>query len=87
MSREKLAAAIINHVLNSTEKLGTHEHMKAYRGRCMNLGQTVAFEFKGEILEGIAEEIMDDGALAVRLQDGFRMLLKAGEVSIRTPND
>jgi biotin-(acetyl-CoA carboxylase) ligase len=49
------------------------------------LGDPVAFQRDGELIRGIAEDVGDDGALRVRLDDGSRISVVAGEVErVRT---
>jgi biotin-(acetyl-CoA carboxylase) ligase len=49
------------------------------------LGDPVTFRRDGELIRGIAEDVADDGALRVRLDDGSRISVVAGEVErVRT---
>ena len=65
------------------ETLGKHSHMDEYRARCFILGQRVTFLRDERQYEGVAETILDDGALQVRLDSGESMILQSGEVSVR----
>ena len=47
------------------------------------LGKQIRATVGNEILEGLAEDIADSGALVLQLKDGSRQLLYAGEISIR----
>jgi biotin-(acetyl-CoA carboxylase) ligase len=50
------------------------------------LGDRVAFHRDGAPIRGIAEDVSEDGALQVRLDDGSRISVVAGEVErVRTP--
>jgi biotin-(acetyl-CoA carboxylase) ligase len=49
------------------------------------LGDAVAFHRDGALIRGIAEDVTEDGALRVRLDDGSRISVVAGEVErVRT---
>ena len=82
-SRAQIAAGIIHEVMSRQETLGKHVHMDEYRARCFILGQRVTFLRDERHYEGVAETILDDGALQVRLDSGEIMILQSGEVSVR----
>jgi biotin-(acetyl-CoA carboxylase) ligase len=49
------------------------------------LGEAVAFQRAGALVRGIAEDVLADGALRVRLEDGSHLSIVAGEVErVRT---
>lgn len=82
-SRNQTAAAILNELMDLCEHLGTHAHMDEYRRRCFILGAKISFQKEGQTRIGVAERILDNGALEVRLDDGQTVLLQSGEVSVR----
>ena len=56
---------------------------EAWRSRLAMLGRPVRAEVAGKVLEGIAEDVTDSGALIVRDAEGRRHELAAGEITIR----
>jgi BirA family biotin operon repressor/biotin-[acetyl-CoA-carboxylase] ligase len=55
--------------------------LAGYRRRCATLGSTVRVALPGDrVLEGVAEEIDDDGRLVVRGADGALTTVSAGDV-------
>lgn len=53
---------------------------KAY---CRTLGKRIRASLGNETIEGLAENVLDSGALVLRLDSGESRLLHAGEISIR----
>jgi BirA family transcriptional regulator, biotin operon repressor / biotin---[acetyl-CoA-carboxylase] ligase len=88
VEREILLAAILNDLGNAYERAdreGVDWIVPAWRSRSRMLGRPVRVNRQGTMTEGIAEEIAPDGALVVRLFDGQRVSVVAGEVEqIRT---
>jgi BirA family biotin operon repressor/biotin-[acetyl-CoA-carboxylase] ligase len=81
--REALLAAILNDLGNAYERAdreGVGWIVPGWRSRSSMLGEPVAFHRDGAQIRGIAEDISDDGALRVRLEDGSRISIVAGEV-------
>ncbi|MBQ7916705.1 MAG: biotin--[Firmicutes bacterium] len=83
VSRNQIAAGIINEVLQRSEYLGSHNHMDEYRERCFILGRKVTFLRDDVMHAGTALAISDDGGLVVELEQGGQIVLQSGEVSIR----
>ncbi len=52
-----------------------------WRRRSTTLGRRVRVHVASGVYEGVAEEVDEDGALVLRLPDGGRMRIVAGEVS------
>ena len=46
-------------------------------------GKAVRFLREGELLEGVAEGIADNGNLLVAMADGSELVLHSGEVSVK----
>ncbi len=88
LEREPLLAAILNDLGNAYERAdreGIDWIVPGWRSRSSMLGDPVSFRRDGELIRGIAEDVADDGALRVRLGDGSRISLVAGEVErVRT---
>lgn len=84
VEREPLLAAIFNDLGNAYER-ADRESVKwivpAWRSRSSMLGNPITFQQNGALVEAVAEDIGDDGALLVRLADGSRLALIAGEVA------
>ncbi len=84
VERERLLAAILNDLGNAYER-ADRESVKwivpAWRSRSSMLGNSITFQQNGALVEAVAEDIGDDGALLVRMADGTRVALVAGEVA------
>jgi len=83
LEREPLLAAILNDLGNAYERAdreGVGWIVPGWRSRSSMLGELVAFHRDGARIRGIAEDVLADGALRVRLEDGSRISVVAGEV-------
>jgi BirA family transcriptional regulator, biotin operon repressor / biotin---[acetyl-CoA-carboxylase] ligase len=81
--REMLLAAILNDLGNAYDRAdreGIGWIVPGWRSRSSMLGKPVAFQQDGALIRGIAEDLGADGALLVRLADGARISVIAGEV-------
>jgi BirA family transcriptional regulator, biotin operon repressor / biotin---[acetyl-CoA-carboxylase] ligase len=89
LEREPLLAAILNDLGNAYERAdreGVGWIVPGWRSRSSMLGEAVTFHRDGALIRGIAEDVLEDGALRVRLDDGSRISVVAGEVErVRTP--
>jgi BirA family biotin operon repressor/biotin-[acetyl-CoA-carboxylase] ligase len=89
VDREPLLAAILNDLGNAYERAdreGGDWIVPAWRSRSSMLGQPVRFTRNGVPALGVAEDVSGDGALQVRLGDGSRISVVAGEVEqVRAP--
>jgi BirA family biotin operon repressor/biotin-[acetyl-CoA-carboxylase] ligase len=87
--REPLLAAILNDLGNAYERAdreGVGWIVPGWKSRSSMLGAPVAFHRDGALIRGVAEDIAEDGALQVRLDDGSRISVVAGEVErVRLP--
>ena len=84
LEREPLLAAILNDLGNAYERAdreGVHWIVPAWRSRSSMLGNAITFRQNGAPLEAVAEDVGEDGALLVRMTDGTRVPLVAGEVT------
>ena len=82
--RNALAAAMsreLTAVVNDPEGA---EWLSVYRERSICLGREVTYTQNGEVFCGMAEEIDGQGRLWVRREDGARVCLGSGEISLRT---
>ncbi len=59
----------------------TAAFLPAYRERCATLGAPVRVDADGEVLQGRATAVADDGALELRTTDGRTLRLLAGDVA------
>lgn len=57
--------------------------MKAYNGRCINVGAALKVMRRNETIDGVGVAVSDDGTLQIRLTDGTITSVNAGEVSVR----
>jgi BirA family transcriptional regulator, biotin operon repressor / biotin---[acetyl-CoA-carboxylase] ligase len=88
LERESLLAAILNDLGNAYERAdreGVDWIVPGWRSRSSMLGKAVAFYQDGSLIRGLAEDVGEDGALRVRLEDGSRIRVVAAEVErVRT---
>ena len=56
-----------------------------WRALCATLGQTVTAQSVGGVVEGVAEDVAEDGSLLVRQADGTLTAVAAGDVTLRRP--
>ena len=85
--RSELIAACMKHFEDNFEKYtktqDLSEMKESYEKRLLNIGKQVRIlDPKGEY-EAVAEGVSDDGALLIKLPDGKREAINAGEVSVR----
>lgn len=85
VSREDVLAAL----LNEFETLYLHTTPSgirlAWRDRLETLGRQVTVTFRGSSHEGMAEDITPEGSLILRRSDGSKLVVEAGEVTLRAP--
>jgi BirA family biotin operon repressor/biotin-[acetyl-CoA-carboxylase] ligase len=89
LDREPLLAAILNDLANAYDRAdreGVDWIVPGWRSRSSMLGKPVAFQRDGETVRGVAEDLGVDGALLVRLADGTRVSVIAGEVERLRPD-
>jgi BirA family biotin operon repressor/biotin-[acetyl-CoA-carboxylase] ligase len=89
LDRESLLAAILNDLANAYDRAdreGVDWIVPGWRSRSSMLGKRVAFQRDGATIRGIAEDLGVDGALLVRLEDGSRVSVIAGEVERLRPD-
>lgn len=84
VSRNELAAAVINRMLMLLPSLSEREFLKEYRRRSMLTGQHIVFSRGDKKYTALAEGIDENGGLTVLLKDGSRETLSFGEVSVRS---
>jgi BirA family transcriptional regulator, biotin operon repressor / biotin---[acetyl-CoA-carboxylase] ligase len=88
LDREPLLAAILNDLANAYDRAdreGVGWIVPGWRSRSSMLGKPVAFQRDSETIRGVAEDLGVDGALLVRLDDGTRLSVIAGEVERLRP--
>ena len=82
--RCRLAAGILDRLVQYAERPDAPEVFEAYKKRSLVLGKEICILSPGrEPVSATAEELLKDYALAVRFSDGSTMRLNSGEVSIR----
>ncbi|MCL2036064.1 MAG: biotin--[acetyl-CoA-carboxylase] ligase [Oscillospiraceae bacterium] len=79
-SRNRLAAEVINHVLEPDDDSQTL--LQEYRRRLMMLGKRVVVSGLKKPFEAVAVDIDETGRLTVRKDDGETLSLSSGEVSL-----
>jgi BirA family transcriptional regulator, biotin operon repressor / biotin---[acetyl-CoA-carboxylase] ligase len=88
LDREPLLAAILNDLANAYDRAdreGVSWIVPGWRSRSSMLGKPIAFQREGQTIRGVAEDLGADGALLVRLDDGTRVSVIAGEVERLRP--
>lgn len=80
--KEYLAAEIVKGLLEGLKH--PQDCMREYSEHCLTLHQRVCWQQEGESFEGLAEAVTETGGLMVRKDDGNKVILDAGEVSVRT---
>jgi len=83
VEREPLLAMVLNDLANAYDRAdreGVDWIVPGWRTRSSMLGKPITFQRDGERVRGIADDIGADGALLVRMADGARFPLLAGEV-------
>jgi BirA family biotin operon repressor/biotin-[acetyl-CoA-carboxylase] ligase len=88
LDREPLLAAILNDLANAYDRAdreGVDWIVPGWRSRSSMLGKPVAFQRDGATTRGVAEDLGADGSLLVRLEDGTRVSVIAGEVERLRP--
>lgn len=84
ISRNHLAAEIVNRLQALTENLDDTSYLDAYRARSSVLGQAISYEQNGEVRRGTALYVDDMGGLIVRRANGSIETLQSGEITVRT---
>lgn len=83
LTRNRLAAEIINRFDVIYQQEDTSAHLEDYRKRCFVIGQTVSFEENRKRVYGRAAGIDEEGGLIVDLPNGSAKTLRYGEISIK----
>src|SRR3990172_759179 len=84
VSREELLAALLNRFEELYEQWPVGSGVfQAWRSRLETLGREVSISFRGQVYEGTARDVDQDGNLILSLADGSTMTFEAGEVSLR----
>jgi len=84
VSREELLAALLNRFEELYEQWPVGSGVfQAWRSRLETLGREVSITFRGQVYEGTARDVDQDGNLILSLADGSTMTFEAGEVSLR----
>lgn len=83
ITRNQIVAEIITEFLKLYRRLDSPKLVEEYKSRSCVIGEKVAWIRGERLCEGIAEDIDGAGNLVIRMQDGTRHLLNAGEISIR----
>ena len=84
MQRDALANRIAEKFLSVIEKDDYVEYIKKYRSLSCVIDHHIVFSENGREYSAFAFDINDDGALAVRLEDGSVRYLNSGEISLKT---
>jgi BirA family biotin operon repressor/biotin-[acetyl-CoA-carboxylase] ligase len=85
VSREALAAAVLNELetLYLAARAGQRVQDE-WRARLDTLGRQVRVTCGQAVEEGLAEDVDSDGSLILRRPDGSRVIIAAGDVTLRS---
>ncbi|MBQ8440196.1 MAG: biotin--[Clostridia bacterium] len=83
LSENQLIAAVCRELISFLEDPRDASWLADYRNHSLVLGKPVVFTRGDETFCGIAEAILEDGALLVRDKDGKEHFLRTGEISLR----
>jgi len=87
--KNKLLASILNHLHSATKEFyncGVGEIMAQYRKHCFILGKEIIVHDGKDIYKATAQNVMPNGWLTIRKEDGMVKTLAFAEVSIRVGN-
>ena len=85
VDRQRLIDGLLQELEVMSDRLLTHrsEIMEAYRAYCVTLGKAVKVIRGDTCRTGTALEVLEDGALLVRFDNGTTEAVNSGEVSVR----
>lgn len=85
VDRGKLAAALVCAMdeMYAAWQKDHRVYLEEYRARCITTGREVRLLRDGRETRAYAEAITDDFGLLVRVDDGTRVEITSGEVSVR----
>jgi len=83
VSREDVLAAVLNEFEELYLSTSPSDVRDAWKARLDTLGREVRVTFRGAVHEGLAEDVDADGSLVLRLADGSKLAIEAGEVTLR----
>ena len=84
VSRNRLAAAILDELFNLIDRLDSKDIMDEYRARNFVPGKQITVYCGNETYEAKALDIDPKGGLIIEKADGSTHTLRSGEVTIRT---
>jgi BirA family biotin operon repressor/biotin-[acetyl-CoA-carboxylase] ligase len=83
VSREDLLVALLASLESWLQRAATpHQVREEWRARLATIGQMVQVQTAIGPVSGTAEDVADDGALILRLHDGSRRIVQAGDVTL-----
>jgi BirA family biotin operon repressor/biotin-[acetyl-CoA-carboxylase] ligase len=82
-AREPLLAGVLNQIERLYEEPDANAVREEWKSRLDTLGREVRVTFRGEVYEGVAEDVDAEGNLVLQGSDGSRRVFEAGEVSLR----
>lgn len=85
-NRNRLAAEIINNILNVCRNLESRDFLRLYRERSMIIGEKIRYLKNNRWFEGYAQDIDEFGGLVVLRDDGYKEILHSGEITVRKQN-
>ncbi len=84
VDREALLAAYLAHFERHYDGARAGESMRdRWRERLVTLGQSVHASWPGGEVDGVAEDVDEGGALIVRTPSGAKVIVEAGDVTLR----
>lgn len=87
VSRNQLAASIINEIFTVYETVNPQDFISEYKSRCFVLGKEIRVYRGLDQYNAKAIDIDSQGALIIERPDGSKETLNSGEISIRSKTD
>ena len=84
-SREAVLATLLTACERHYMATSAADLRALWRDRLDTLGQAVQATFAGRTEEGVAEDVDREGGLILRRPDGSRVMISAGDVTLRPP--
>lgn len=83
LTRNKLAAEIVNQLLKIIDNLSDNLFLDEYREHSLVIGRKIKCLTGNSSYYALAEDIDDSGGLVIKKDDGSRAVLRSGEISVR----
>jgi BirA family biotin operon repressor/biotin-[acetyl-CoA-carboxylase] ligase len=82
ITRNQIAAEIINEIMNLSENLENSTLIEEYKAYSLMLGKVISYNKNGELYTAKAIDINNQGNLVVENEQGETYVIQSGEVTI-----